>query len=159
MASRTTWLRRTRRFLTIFGFPLGLQKSQKINFLLKRVLQGTPFYRFSWQISLFLFFWSFFDRFSMKNLLKNQCMFSQLRVFFSNLRPSRNTVFYDAKATFSFFGFLIFFEKLMKKTTENFTCQKSRKMTPGGPQNTPKILKKWSQNRQKSRKMPKKLIF
>ena len=47
----------------------------------------------------------------------------------------------------------------MKKTTEKFTCQKSRKMIPGGPQKTPKILKKWLQNRQKSRKMPKKLIF
>ena len=42
---------------------------------------------------------------------------------------------------------------------EKFICQKSRKMTPGGPQNTPKILKKWSQNRQKSRKMPKTLNF
>ena len=101
----------------------------------------------------------FFHWFFMENRWKNRRVFSQRRVFFSNWRPPRNTVFYDTKATFSFFEFLIFFEKSMKKTTENFTCQKSRKITPGGPQNTPKILKKWLQNRQKSRKMPKKLIF
>ena len=140
MASRTTWLRRTRRFLTIFGFPLGLQKSQKINFLLKRVLQGTPFYRFSWQISLFLFFWSFFDRFSMKNLLKNQCMFSQLRVFFSNLRPSRNTVFYDTKSTFSFFKFLLFFSKKYQILNAKSDAEKSSIKLPNWEP-------KWLQNR------------
>ena len=141
MASRTTWLRRTRRFLTIFGFPLGLQKSQKINFLLKRVLQGTPFYRFSWQISLFLFFWSFFDRFSMKNLLKNQCMFSQLRVFFSNLRPSRNTVFYDTKATFSFFEFSFFPPKKSKIECKIAARKIIEKMTQLGPKMIPKLIK------------------
>ena len=140
MASRTTWLRRTRRFLTIFGFPLGLQKSQKINFLLKRVLQGTPFYRFSWQISLFLFFWSFFDRFSMKNLLKNKCMCSQLRVFFSNLRPSRNTVFYDTKATFSFFEFS-FFQKKSKIECKIAARKIIEKMTQLGPKMIPKLIK------------------
>ena len=141
MASRTTWLRRTRRFLTIFGFPLGLQKSQKINFLLKRVLQGTPFYRFSWQISLFLFFWSFFDRFSMKNLLKNKCMFSQLRVFFSNLRPSRNTVFYDTKATFSFFEFSFFSKKKSKIECKIAARKIIEKMTQLGPKMIPKLIK------------------
>ena len=141
MASRTTWLRRTRRFLTIFGFPLGLQKSQKINFLLKRVLQGTPFYRFSWQISLFLFFWSFFDWFSVKNLLKNQCMFSQLRVFFSNLRPSRNTVFYDTKATFSFFEFSFFSKKKSKIECKIAARKIIEKMTQLGPKMIPKLIK------------------
>ena len=127
--------------------------------MLKRMLQGTPFYRFLLQMSIFLFFWSIFDRFSMKNQLKNRSIFSQPRMFFSKWRPSRSTVFYDAKATFSFFEFLIFFKKMMKKMAEKFICQKSRKMIPGGPQNTSKILKKWLLNRQKSRKMPKKLIF
>ena len=47
----------------------------------------------------------------------------------------------------------------MKKTTENFTCQKSRKMTPGGTQNTPKIVKKTVAKSSKITKNAKKVDF
>ena len=47
----------------------------------------------------------------MKNQWKKWCVFSHRRLFFSTWRPSRNTVFYDTKATFSFFAFLYFFLK------------------------------------------------
>ena len=159
MAPKTPLLRIRRRFLAIFGSPLGAQKSPKIDFFPKKPSQGALFYRFLQRTSFSSIFWWIFGRFWMKNQWKKTCFFQAPLAFFPTWRPSRNTVFYDTKATFSFFEFLIFFKKSMKKTTEKFTCQKSRKMTPGGPQNTSKILKKWSQNRQKSRKMPKKLIF
>ena len=160
MAPKTPLPRRTRRFLAIFGYPLGAQKSPKIDFFPKKPCQGALFYRFLLRTSFSSIFWWIFGRFWMKNRWKKTCFFQAPLAFFPTWRPSRNTVFYDTKATFSFFEFLFFFfEKLMKKTIGKFTSQKSRKMTPGGTQNTPKILKKWPQNRQKSRKMPKKLIF
>ena len=158
-APKTPLPGRGRRFLAIFGYPLGSQKSTKIDFFPKKPSQGARFHRFLLRMSFSSIFRLIFSRFWMKNQWKKTCFFQALLAVFPTWRPSRNTVFYDTKATFSFFEFLIFSEKSMKKTTENFTCQKSRKMTPGGPQNTPKILKKRLQNRQKSRKMPKKLIF
>ena len=159
MAPKTPLLRRTRRFLAIFGSPLGAQKSPKIDFFPKKPSQGALFHRFLLRMSFSSIFRLIFSRFWMKNRWKNTCFFQAPLAFFPTWRPSRNTVFYDTKATFSFFEFLIFFKKLMKKMAEKFICQKSRKMTPGGSQNRPKILKKWSQNHQKSPKMPKKLIF
>ena len=92
-------------------------------------------------------------------VLTDLIFWSSLFLLLQNGGSWKKTVFYISKHTFHFFRFLFFFWKNVKKTTENFTSQKSRKMTPGGPQKTPKILKKWSQNRQKSRKMPKKSIF
>ena len=70
-------------------------------------------------------------------------MFSQLRVFFSNLRPSQNIVFYDAKATFSFFEFLFFF---LQKKWSKIECKiGSRKiikqMVHLGPKMEPKSIK------------------
>ena len=159
MAPKTPLLRRTRRFLAIFGSPLGAQKSPKIDFFPKKPSQGALFYRFLQRTSFSSIFWWIFGRFWMKNQWKKTCFFQAPLAFFPTWRPSRNTVFYDTKATFSFFEFLIFFKKLMKKMAEKFICQKSRKMTPGGSQNRPKILKKWSQNHQKSPKMTKKMIF
>ena len=159
MAPKTPLLRIRRRFLAIFGSPLGAQKSPKIDFFPKKPSQGALFHRFLQRTSFSSIFWWIFGRFWMKNQWKKTCFFQAPLAFFPTWRPSRNTVFYDTKATFSFFEFLIFFKKLMKKMAEKFICQKSRKMTPGGSQNRPKILKKWSQNRQKSPKMPKKLIF
>ena len=143
----------------IFGSPWGAQKSPKIDFFPKKPSQGALFHRFLQRMSFSSIFRLIFSRFWMKNQWKKACFFQAPRAFFPTWRPSRNTVFYDTKATFSFFEFLIFFKKLMKKMAEKFICQKSRKMTPGGSQNRPKILKKWSQNRQKSPKLPKKSIF
>ena len=159
MAPKTPLLRIPRRFLAIFGSPLGAQKSPKIDFFPKKPSQGALFHRFLVRMSFSSIFRLIFSRFWMKNRWKKTCFFQAPLAFFPTWRPSRNTVFYDTKATFSFFEFLFFFKKLMKKMAEKFICQKSRKMTPGGSQNRPKILKKWSQNHQKSPKMPKKLIF
>ena len=159
MAPKTPLPGTNRRFLAIFGYPLGAQKSTKIDIFPKKPSQGARFHRFLLRMSFSSIFRLIFSRFWMKNQWKKTCFFQALLAVFPTWRPSRNTVFYDTKATFSFFEFLIFFKKLMKKMAEKFICQKSRKMTPGGSQNRPKILKKWSQNRQKSPKMPKKLIF
>ena len=54
-----------------------------------------------------------FHQFSTKNWWKinekNQCIFSVQCLFFWAWRPSRNIVFYNAKATFPFFVFLCVF--------------------------------------------------
>ena len=159
MAPMTPLPRTNRRFLAIFGYPLGAPKTTKIEIFPKKPSQGARFHRFLLRMSFSSIFRLIFSRFWMKNRWKKTCFFQAPLAFFPTWRPSRNTVFYDTKATFSFFEFLIFFKKLMKKMAEKFICQKSRKMTPGGSQNRPKILKKWSQNRQKPQKMSKKLIF
>ena len=147
MAPKTPLPGTTRRFLAIFGSPWGGQKSPKIDFFPKKPSQGALFHRFLQRMSFSSIFRLIFSRFWMKNRWKKTCFFQAPLAFFPTWRPSRNTVFYDTKATFSFFEFLIFFKKMMKKMAEKFICQKSRKMTPGGSQNRPKILKKWSQNR------------
>ena len=126
----------------IFGSSLGAQKSPKIDFFAKKLSRGALFHRFLQRVPFSLIFWWTFSRFWMKNQWKKTCIFQPPLAFFPTWRPSRNTVFYDMKATSSFFEFLFFFKKMPKKTTENFNCQKIRKMTSRGPQNTPKIVKK-----------------
>jgi hypothetical protein len=56
-----------------------------------------------------MIFRRFFSKNRWKINEKNDAFFSYRRLFFSTWRPSRNTVFYNTKATFSFFAFLRFF--------------------------------------------------
>ena len=160
MAPKTPLLKLTRRFLAIFGSPLGAQKSPKIDFFLKKPSQGALFHRFLLRMSFSSIFRLIFSRFWMKNQWKNICFFSSPPRIFSNMATlTKHCILRYESYFFVFWVFYFFFEKSMKKTIENFTCQKSRKMTPGGPQNRSKIVKKRLLNRQKSPKMPKKSIF
>ena len=139
MASRTTWLRGSRWFLTIFGSPLGAQKLPNIDFLWKRVRQGTFFYRFLRHMLFFSIFGSILDFFFMKKRWRIRCIFRQPRVLFSNWQPSQNIVFYDAKATFSFFEFLFFSKKNGQKLNAKLGLEKSSKKWPNWDP-------KWSNN-------------
>ena len=65
--------------------------------------------------------------FSWKIDEKTNVFFSQPRVFFSNWRPSRNTVFYDTKATFLFFAVLVFSSKNGQKSSAKEDPEKSSK--------------------------------
>ena len=100
------------------------------------------------------FFSSFFDHFFVKNQRKKPCVFSHRRLFFSTWRPSRNTIFYNTKATFSFFAFLCFFLKKRQKTcskieTTFFLSKITKKSSPGthfGTQNATELTSKRSKN-------------
>ena len=69
MAPKTPWINVPHPFLPVLGSPLGPPNRPKINFWRKRVLQGTPFYRFcskccgSWFVGDF---WSIFHEISMQ---------------------------------------------------------------------------------------------
>ena len=93
--------------------PEGPQKSiRNCLFAKKRALQTWIFVDFFAQGCFLRFgrvFSSIFDEKSMKNQRKKQCMFSVQCLFFWAWRPSRNIVFYNAKATFPVFVFLCFF--------------------------------------------------
>ena len=82
-------------------------------------------------------FSSIFLKKSMKNQWKKQCVFSNRRLFFSAWRPSRNTAFYNTKATFSFSVLSYFFlnniEKNAPKLKPRFSIQKSLKSRPREP--------------------------
>ena len=121
--------------------PEGPQKSiRNCLFAKKRALQTWIFVDFFAQGCFLRFgrvFSSIFDEKSMKNQRKKQCIFSVQCLFFWAWRPSRNIVFYNAKATFPFFVFLCFFYKKRQKMTpkckEQFCITKSPKNDPRGP--------------------------
>ena len=56
-----------RRFLAIFGYPLGAQKSTKIDIFPKKPSQGARFHRFLLRMSFSSIFRLIFSRFWMKN--------------------------------------------------------------------------------------------
>ena len=89
------------------------------------------------------FFWYIFGRFSMKFRWKNRLMFLHPLVFFFNWRPSRNTVNYDTKPTFSCFALFIFFWEKLKKWVQNWTPKKTSKKGPTGTQNGPPNHENW----------------
>ena len=63
----------------------------------------------------------FFKKNRRKNHEKKRCKFSPQRCYFSTWRPSRNTVFYNTKATFSFSVFSYFFLNIVKKVFQNLS--------------------------------------
>ena len=69
--------------------------------------------------------------------MKKRCVFSHRRLFFSAWRPSRNTIFYNTKATFSFSVFLRFFQKNVQKrapkSRPRFSLKNHPKVVPGDP--------------------------
>ena len=92
-----------------FGVSSGTPKSTKNQFLAKQGAPRNAFLPVWWQMLWFLIFWWIFGRFLMRFQCKNRCMFLHQLVFFSNWRHSQNTVFYNAKPTFSFFVSIFFF--------------------------------------------------
>ena len=89
-------------------------------------------------------------------------MFLQHRLFFWTRRPSRNIVFYDTKATFPFFVFLFFSQRMSKsgfKIQATFLPLKNtKKLTRGtrfGCQNGPELTSK----NQKIMKCIRKVVF
>ena len=109
MAPKTPWINVPHSFLPIFGVSSGTPKSTKNPFLAKKGAPGNAFLPVLVANAAFLDFLADFCRFLVKSRCKNRRMFLHLLVFFSNWRPSRNTVFCDAKPTFSFFVFIICF--------------------------------------------------
>ena len=152
MAPKTPFPKRTRRFLAIFGSPLGAQKSPKIDFFPKKPSQEALFHRFLLRMSFSSIFRLIFSRFWMKNRWKKAWFFQVPLAFFPTWRPSRNTVFYNTKATFSFFEFLIFFQKIDETNGWKIHLPKKSKNDPRG-------IPKYTQNPEemvaKSPKIPK----
>ena len=132
MAPKTPLPGRGRRFLAIFGHPLGSQKSTKIDFFPKKPSQEALFHRFLLRMSFPSIFQTIFSRFWMKNQWKKTCFFSSPPRIFPTWRPSRNLVFYDTKATFSFFEFLFFFQKIGEQIDWQFHLPKKLKNDPLG---------------------------
>ena len=100
-----------RPFWSFLGTQRDSENPSRIDFLLKSAFQTYYFLAFFVQIVLPVFFKDFvsiFRKKSMKTWWKHQGIFSHHRLFFWTWRPSRNIVFYDTKATFSFFEFLFF---------------------------------------------------
>ena len=156
MAPKTPLLKWTRRFLAIFGSPLGAQKSPKIDFFPKKPSQGALFYRFLQRTSFSSIFWWIFGRFWMKNRWKQIVFFQAPLAFFPTWRLSRNTVFCELKRIIYFFQIIIFCTKMMKTTTANLTGHKSRKITPWGAQNGRKIIENSLKECLKSQKLQKR---
>ena len=152
MAPKTPLPGTSCRFLAIFGYPLGAQKSTKIDIFPKKPSQGARFHRFLLRMSFSSIFRLIFSRFWMKNQWKKTCFFQALLAVFPTWRPSRNTVFYDTKATFSFFEFLIFFRKIDEKNDWKFHLPKKSKNDPRG---TPKYTQNPEKMVAKSPKIPK----
>ena len=114
-------------------------------------------------IVFLIVFPSIFLEKSMKKQWKKRCVFSHRRLFFSTWRPSRNTVFYNTKATFSFFEFLWFLPKNIGKTTpkcwRQVSSQKSPQNGPRGAILGPKMLPNSRQRQPKLQKLTKKVVF
>ena len=132
------------------GDPEGIQKSTKDRFCMPKRRSKRDFLTIFVKVTVCTFCaWSGID-FSLKKRCKkwwkNTCMFLQHRLFFWTRRPSRNMVFYDTKATFSFFVFLIFSQRTLKngfKIQDTFSPLKNTKtLTRGtrfGFQNGPEL--------------------
>ena len=87
MAPKTPLPKRTRRFLAIFGSPLGAQKSPKIDFFPKKPFQGTLFHRFLRRMSFSSIFRLIFSWFWMKNQWKKIVFFKPPLHFFQHGDP------------------------------------------------------------------------
>ena len=95
--------------LGCFWLPWGSPKSTKNRSLAPKGAPGSDFLSIFLAIIVFLIFKLGFSSILDEKSMKKTCFFQAPLAFFPTWRPSRNTVFYDTKATFSFFEFLIFF--------------------------------------------------
>ena len=89
MAPKTSFPRRGRRFLAIFGSLLGLPKSPKINIFFKQPSQGALFHRFLLRVSFFFIFLLILSRFLIKIQWEKACFPRTPFTFFPTWRPSR----------------------------------------------------------------------
>ena len=144
MTSKSPCIKLTRRFLAIFGSPLGAQKSQKIDFFPKKPSQGALFHRFLLRMSFSSIFRLIFSRFWMKNHWKKTCFFqAPPRTFFQHGDPHETWYFIMRKLLFHFLCFCVFSKKKRRKMTpkckEQFCITKSPKNGPRGPILGPKM--------------------
>ena len=87
----------------IFGSRPAPKNGPKSRHGVKMGFPGSFFWRFLLLLAIFSIFRSNLYRFWTKNRWKNRCVFLVCLSFFATWRPSRNIVFYNTKATFSFF--------------------------------------------------------
>ena len=153
--------------LELPGDPEGPRKSIKNWLFAKKCVPNVLFLTFFVQISVSLVFVqdfvSIFHKKLMENPSKNRRIFLALRCFFPTWRPSRNSVFYGTKATFSFFEFLYFSDKTFKKTMpkcrEQVLSRESPENGPRGPILAPKMLPNSRRRCLKSGNWSKKVVF
>ena len=103
---------------TIFELFWGPPNRPKIDLWIHKMARSRFFIDFYGVLVLAQFFEPIWDRFFMKNRCFFQCDFPKFLLFFSTWRPSRNTVIYVSKPTFSFFVFLFFFRRKIAKKHE-----------------------------------------
>ena len=152
MAPKTSFPRRGRRFLAIFGSLLGSLKSPKIDIFFKKPSQGALFHRFLLRMSFFSIFLLILNRFLMKIQWEKLVFFKHPSRFFQHGDPHDSMYFIGPNALFTCFCFICFLKKLMENTSNNLSCQKMRKITSWAPQNGPKMVKKSSTTCEKSQK-------
>ena len=113
---RVVWANVTTPWGTIFGLLWGSQNRPKIDLWIHKMARSRFFIDFYGVLVLAQFFDPIWGRFFMKNRCFFQCDFPKFLLFFSTWRPSRNTVIYVSKPTFSLFVFFIFSSKNSQKT-------------------------------------------
>ena len=133
MAPKTPWINVPHSFLPIFGSPLGLPNRPKIHFWRKRVLQGTPFYRFLWQMLRFSIFWQIFVDFWWNLDAKIDVCFYICSCFFQTGDPHKTLYFTMWNLLFHFSYQSKMFEQILKidcKTGPRKNIQKKTNWDP-----------------------------
>ena len=152
MAPKTPLPGTTRRFLAIFGYPLGSQKSTKIDIFPKKPSQGARFHRFLLRMSFSSIFRLIFSRFWMKNQWKKNLFFSSPPRIFSNMATLTKHCILRYESYFFFFWVFDFFRKIDEKNYWKFHLPKKSKNDPRG---TPKYTQNPEKMVAKSPKIPK----
>ena len=111
MAPKTPLPGTSCRFLAIFGYPLGAQKSTKIDIFPKKPSQGARFHRFLLRMPFSSIFWLIFSRFWMKNQWKKNLFFSSPPRSFSNTATLTKHCILWYESYFSVFSVFVFFSK------------------------------------------------
>ena len=116
LVPRMVWINVNLPWGTIFELFWGPPNRPKIDLWIHKMARQHFFIDFYGILVLVRFFDPIWGRFFMKNRCFFQCDFPKFLLFFSTWRPSRNTVIYVSKPTFSFFVFFIFSSKNSQKT-------------------------------------------
>ena len=120
MAPKTTFARKCRPLLPIFGSPPGPQNRPKIDPWPQKGRQEAIFYRIFSRKSFFSLLGLIFYRFLVKIWWKNRCVFSKLRAFFWTWRTPKTMHWRSVLSTFHFFSFSDNYWKITKKMKQNW---------------------------------------